>query len=125
MKSGILDRSRLAANALMVVLVAMNIFFSIQYTEGIRTENEEAQQQQEMLEQRLQTSRFMKLFIDTVLGTNGVISFEDRVRLENDIRALGDAQAVSVWEDFVASEDSATAQANAVRLMSYLSNKMI
>lgn len=125
MKSGILDRSRLAANALMVVLVAMNIFFSIQYTEGIRSESEEAAAQQEMLEQRLQTSKFMKLFIDTVLGTNGVISFEDRVRLENDIRALGDSQAVSVWEDFVASEDSATAQANAVRLMSYLSNKMI
>jgi hypothetical protein len=125
MKSGILDRSRLAANALMVVLVAMNIFFSIQYTEDIRSENEEAQQQQEMLEQRLETSRFMKLFIDTVLGTNGVISFEDRVKLENDIRALGDSQAIKVWEEFVASEDSVTAQANAVKLMSYLSNKMI
>ena len=125
MKSGILDRSRLAANLLMVILVAMNIFFSVQYTQDIKSESEEAQKQQELLEERLETSRFMKLFIDTVLGTNGVISFEDRVRLENDIRALGDSQAITVWEDFVASEDSETAQVNAVRLMSYLSNKMI
>jgi len=125
MQTGILDKSRLAANFLMVALVAMNIFFSIQYTEGIREESEKASTQAVELEQRLEIAQFMKLFIDTVLGTNGVISFDDRVKLENDIRSLGDQQAVLVWNDFVNSTDSEIAQANAVKLMSYLSNKMI
>lgn len=125
MKSGILDRSRLFANSLMVVLVGMNIFFSIQYTEGIREEGKQAEIEAMRIEERLQNSRFMKLFIDTVLGTNGVISFEDRVKLENDVRTLEDEQAINLWEAFVNSEDSEAAQKNAVRLMSYLSNKMI
>jgi|AntRauTorckE6833_2_1112554.scaffolds.fasta_scaffold12127_4 hypothetical protein len=125
MKAGILDRSRLLANFLMVALVAMNIWFSVQYTEGIRQEGKQADVEALRLEERLQNSRFMKTFIDTVLGTNGVISFEDRVKLENDIRTLDDDQAVQLWDSFVASEDSETAQENAVRLMSYLSNKMI
>lgn len=125
MQTGILDKSRLAANFLMVVLVAMNIFFSIQYTENVRENSREQTAQAEQLEQRLETAQFMKLFIDTVLGTNGVISFDDRVKLENDIRQLNDPKAITVWEDFVNSSDSELAQANAVRLMSYLSNKMI
>jgi len=125
MKAGILDRSKLVANFLLIALVAMNIFFSIQYTEGIREDGRQAEIEAMKLEERLENSKFMKLFIDTVLGTNGVISFEDRVRLENDIRTLGDSDAIRLWDSFVNSEDSETAQENAVRLMSYLSNKMI
>lgn len=125
MKSGILDRSRILANVLMVALVGMNIFFSVQYTEGIREEGKQAEIEAMRLEERLQNSRFMKLFIDTVLGTNGVISFDDRVKLENDVRTLEDENAIKLWDNFVNSSDSETAQENAVKLMSYLSNKMI
>jgi len=125
MNAGILDKSRILANFLMIALVAMNIFFSIQYTEGIREEGKQAEIDALRIEERLENSKFMKLFIDTVLGTNGVISFEDRVRLENDVRILADENAIRLWEDFVNSEDSETAQDNAVKLMSYLSNKMI
>lgn len=125
MKTGILDKSRLAANVLMVVLVAMNIFFSIQYTEEIRSKDEKAAQQEIETKERLKTSKFMKLFIDTVLGTSGVITFEDRVKLEADVRALGDPKITEAWEVFVESEDSAEAQVNAVKLMSLLSSKMI
>jgi hypothetical protein len=109
----------------MVVLVAMNIFFSVQYTEGVRTENAQAAQQEIETQERLKTSRFMKMFVDTVLGTNGVISFEDRVKLESDVRALGDANVTEAWETFVASQTPEEAQANAVKLMSLLSSKMI
>jgi hypothetical protein len=76
-------------------------------------------------EERLKTSRFMKLFVDKVLGTNGTISFDDRVKLESDIRSLGDQALVKQWDLFVASKDSDSAQKNAVTLMSLLSSKMI
>lgn len=125
MQTGIFDKTRLVANVLMLLLVALNIFFSIQYTENLRNETIKEEQALAKTEERLQTSRFMKFFIDKVLGTNGTISFEDRVKLEADIRGLGDQALLSQWEAFVSSTDSQTAQETAVRLMSMLASKMI
>ena len=40
MQTGIFDRTRLVANVLMLLLVGLNIFFGIQYTENMRREGE-------------------------------------------------------------------------------------
>ncbi len=125
MKTGIFDRTRMMANILMIILVGMNIFFSIQYTQGMKRDDKNLSEQTLKTEERIKISKFMKLFIDKVLGTSGTISFEDRVKLENDIRALGDKSLVDQWELFVNSKDSDSAQKNAVLLMSMLMNKMI
>ena len=125
MQTGIFDKTRLVANILMVLLVCLNIFFSIQYTQNIKTNDIQAEQELAKTEERLKTSRFMKFFIDKVLGTNGTISFEDRVKLESDIRGLGDQTLITQWESFVASTDSEDAQETAVKLMSMLASKMI
>jgi len=125
MQTGLFDKTRLLANTLMVVLVALNIFFSIQYTQNIKKQDEATIAESQKIEVRLQTAQFMKFFIDKVLGTNGTIAFEDRVKLEADIRALGDETLVKQWDTFVSSPDSETAQKSAVRLMSMLSNRMI
>lgn len=125
MQTGLFDKTRLLANTLMVLLVALNIFFSIQYTQNIRKQDEATIAESNKIEQRLQTAQFMKFFIDKVLGTNGTISFEDRVKLEADIRDLGDEVLVKQWTTFVSSADSTTAQQSAVKLMSMLANRMI
>lgn len=125
MQTGILDKTRLMANFLMLLLVGLNIFFSIQYTQNMKKDETKQAEERIKTEERIKVSRFMKLFIDKVLGTNGTISFEDRVRLESDVRALGDETLVKQWDLFVASTDSAVAQKNAVLLMSILMNKMI
>ena len=125
MKTGIFDRTRLFANVLMVVLVGMNIFFSIQYTQGMKRDDAKLAEETLKTEERIKVSKFMKLFIDKVLGTSGEISFEDRVKLESDIRSLNDKNLVDQWELFVNSKDSAGAQKNAVLLMSILMSKMI
>ncbi len=125
MKTGIFDKTRIMANILMLILVGMNIFFSIQYTQGIKRDDEKLAAETAKTEERIRISKFMKLFIDKVLGTSGTISFEDRVKLENDVRSLGDQTIVSQWEAFVGSKDSDSAQKNAVLLMSMLMNKMI
>ena len=124
-QSGILDRTRLVSNVLMLVLVAGNIFFSIQYTEGIKQQADAANQNVNKDATRIQTARFLKFFIDTVLNTQGTISFDDRVKLENDIRQIGDSNLTAQWTDFVNSKDSKIAQASAVKLMSMLTNKML
>jgi hypothetical protein len=125
MQTGLFDKTRLLANTLMVVLVALNIFFSIQYTQNIKKQDEATIAESNKIEQRLQTAQFMKFFIDKVLGTNGTISFEDRVKLESDIRNLGDETLVKQWDVFVGSPDSEAAQQSAVKLMSMLANRMI
>ena len=125
MKTGIFDRTRLFANVLMVTLVGMNIFFSIQYTQSIKRDDAKLTEESLKTEERIKISKLMKLFIDKVLGTSGEISFEDRLKLESDIRSLGDETLVTQWESFVNSKDSDTAQKNAVLFMSMLMNKMI
>lgn len=88
MQTGIFDKTRLVANILMLILVVLNIFFSIHYTQNVRTEGVKEEQELARTQERLQTSKFMKFFIDKVLGTNGTISFEDRVKLEADSEHL-------------------------------------
>lgn len=122
LESGILERTRIVSNVLMLVLLAGNIFFSVQYVSNINQTNS-AEEAKTAL--RYQTSHFLKFFIDTVLNTQGTISFDDRVKLENDLRQIHDADLTKQWETFVGSKNTKDAQANAVKLMSMLTNKML
>jgi len=124
-QSGVLDRTRLISNILMLVLLAGNIFFSIQYAENIKLEAERNAAVADNSSTRYQVSHFLQYFIDTVLNTQGTISFDDRVKLENDIRQIHDPALTAQWTAFVDSKDSKTAQANAVKLMSMLATKLL
>ena len=126
LQSGILDKSRLVSNILMLVLVAGNIFFSIQYTEGIKQQADQAASITDQSATRIQAARFMKEFVDIVLNTSqGAISYDDRVKLENDVRQIGDSAVTKQWVAFVNSANAKTAQNNAVVLMSMVTNKML
>ncbi len=125
MQTGIFDKTRLMANTLMIILVILNIFFTIQYTSNIKKEDAKQIAEAAKTDERLKVSRFMKLFIDKVLSTSGTITFEDRVKLESDVREIGDEAIIKQWEVFVSSKDSDSAQKSAVLLMSLLMNKMI
>lgn len=122
-ESGILDKTRFFSNFLLIVLVAGNIFFSIQYTESIK---QQGAAQTENTVVRVQASKLLKLFVDVVLNTEGkAISYDDRVALENDVRQMKDADIINQWNAFVASTDTKTAQQNAVKLMKLLTNKLL
>jgi len=125
LQSGILDKSRLVSNILMLVLVAGNIFFSIQYTENIKQQADQAASVVDTSGTRIKAARFMKEFVDIVLNTQGTISLDDRVKLENDVRQIGDSTITTQWMSFVNSKDAKTAQSNAVKLMSMVTNKML
>ncbi len=125
LKSGIIDKTRLVSNLLMLILVAGNIFFSIQYTEGIKQQADQAAATVDQDAARIQSARFLKEFIDIVLNTQGTIAFDDRVKLENDIRQIHDSNLTNQWNDFVNSKNAKAAQGSAVKLMSMLTNKML
>ena len=125
LESGILDRTRFTSNLLMLVLVASNIFFAVQYVNDIKQQANQQEVTDQATTTRIQISRFLKYFIDTVLNTKGSISMEDRIKLENDIRQIHDTDLIKLWDGFVASKDGKEAQVNAVKLMAMLSNKML
>ena len=125
LESGILDRTRFTSNLLMLVLVASNIFFAVQYVNDIKQQANQQEVTDQSTTARIQISRFLKYFIDTVLNTKGSISMEDRIKLENDIRQIHDTDLIKLWDGFVASKDGKEAQVNAVKLMAMLSNKML
>ena len=123
-QSGVLDRTRLVSNILMVVLVAGNLFFSIQYTESIKSQQT---QKQDTIGTNIQISRFLKLFVNVVLSSSEgkQVSTDERVQLENDVIQIGDPEIRAQWNSFVASTDSKTAQTNAIALMKLLTNKLL
>ncbi|MDB5259085.1 MAG: hypothetical protein JWO73_293 [Candidatus Taylorbacteria bacterium] len=123
--TGLLEKTRLMSNILMFLLLIGNIFFSVQYTERMKEQVFENQLTSQTEADRAQISHFLKFFIDTVINTQGTVSFDDRVKLENDIRQIHNPELTKQWEDFVGSKDSKTAQQNAVKLMSMLVGKMV
>lgn len=120
-----LEKSRLVSNVLMIILVVGNIFFSIQYMDSVKQQVNRDSVEEAKTTERLQTARFLKLFIDTVLNTKDTMSFENRVKLESDVRQLQDKAVTAQWDAFVNSKDGKLAQEAAVKLMSMLGSKMI
>ena len=123
-QSGILDRTRIVSNILMLLLVAGNIFFSIQYTQNILQNQDRTDQSIAQDNVRIQNARLLKLFIDVVLNTK-TISLEDRIKLENDMRQTHDADTIKLWDVYSTSKDGKSAQLAAVDLMVALANKML
>lgn len=68
---------------------------------------------------------FNSLFINKVLRTQGAVSTEDRLRLENAVFGTGDPQVVKQWQVFLASTTEQQAQSGALQLLNMLSNKII
>ena len=113
-ESGILDKTKLLSNLLLVVLLAGNIYLSIQF---INNAQKTITEDQTNVVIKIKAARFLKTFIDKVLNTQNAITFEDRVQLENEVLQLHDPVLTTAWNEFVASKTSKEGQTNAVNLM--------
>src|SRR3989338_2453905 len=56
--------------------------------------------------EQLRALNFMSDFVDLVLGSEEEIGFDDRLKLENEVRTLQDETILQTWKDFTASKDS-------------------
>jgi len=119
--SGILDKTKLFTNFLLVVLLAGNIYLSVQFIEGLK---KPVLEDQTNVTIQIKSARFLKTFINKVLNTQGAVSFEDRVQLENDILQIHDPVLTTSWKAFVESKTSKEAQTNAVKLMALLIDRV-
>ena len=122
-QSGVLEKTRLVSNLLLLVLLAGNLFFSIQYIYSIKADQVPVVDKgaQEVLQ--IKNSNFLKLFINKVVKANGTVTYEDRVQLENDVRQIHNPELTAQWELFVnSSKDPKKAEAAATDLMLILAD---
>jgi len=70
------------------------------------------------------TLRFANLFVDKLLSGQAEVSFEDRLELENSVRALNDQQIFVQWQKFTKSASQPDAQRNLGDLLKLLIKKI-
>ncbi|MFA6485974.1 MAG: hypothetical protein WCT40_01235 [Candidatus Magasanikbacteria bacterium] len=73
---------------------------------------------------QIQTVEFLKLFVKRVLKAQGEVDFETRLKLENAVRDLGDANVLAKWQAFVNSANEVDAQKNVKDLLEVLVDKI-
>lgn len=114
LQTGILDRTKIVSNVLLIVLLCGNIYFSVQYIYSLK-ETKTTDNQEQVT--RIQANGFLKLFIQKVLQTSGTITYNDRILLESDVVRLGDQGISIAWKAFVDSKTPTDAQTKAIDLM--------
>ncbi|HEY4493347.1 MAG TPA: hypothetical protein VJB98_01870 [Candidatus Paceibacterota bacterium] len=67
---------------------------------------------------------FLDDFVNLVLGSTTEISLEDRLRLENEVRALGDKEILATWQAFTEAPDDMVAQGQVIKLLRLLVAKL-
>ncbi len=67
---------------------------------------------------------FQKLFVSKVLTTQGNVSPEDRLKLEQAVVNTNDKDIQSAWQTFLASTTEAEAQQNVLTLLTLFANKL-
>ncbi len=108
--------------AAITILVAAVIFLSGQYYIALqRTKIAENtvltyQHSEKILD-------FTKLFIIKVLKSEGAVSFEDRLKLENTVRDINDKDIFDQWQKFTNSKTQIEAQIEVKNLLELLVNK--
>ena len=67
---------------------------------------------------------FTDLFIKKVLQSKGEVSFEDRLKLENAVREIGDENILNQWQKFTDSQNDDQAQEECKTLIAMLIGKI-
>jgi hypothetical protein len=67
---------------------------------------------------------FSKLFFEKVLQGTKIVSFDDRLQLENSVRALNDKEIFDSWEKFTGAKDQTEVQQDFYDLFGLLLKKI-
>ena len=121
-QSGVLEKTRLLSNLLMLILLAGNLYFSVQYIQNIQNEKAPVVDTGPADILKIKNANFLKLFINKVIKSNGTVSYDDRVQLENDVRQIHNVALTEQWTLFVNSKDPKKAEAAATDLMLMLAD---
>jgi hypothetical protein len=118
-------KNNLFGAIITIILLVGNIYFFSQYVSVNKQLQQIKDQSSGTVSIRSQASLALKEYLNIVLNIAGTTSSDDRIKLESDLRSLNDPVITQAWTDFLASKDSKTSQANAVKLIGLLENKML
>jgi hypothetical protein len=118
-----MDKKKIIIITIILILAAGNIILATRCYLGYR---EIQQARKAVEEQRLNTKiiNFLQVFIIKVLKAEKEVSFEDRLKLENTVRDLNNAEVLSQWEKFTSSKTEEIAQEEVKNLLDLLVRKM-
>lgn len=110
--------------AIIVILLAVIIFLIFQVVD-LSNNLKSARDFFKVQQMNTKTIDFTRIFIDKVLKANGEVSFEDRLRLENAVRDIGNKELLDQWTKFTGSKTEQEAQVEVKDLLNLLINNIV
>ena len=118
-----MSKQKLISIIIILILIAGNIFFAVQYFSAQEKFNEiKAIAENKSVNEK--ALNFTKLFIAEVLKAEGEVDFEARLKLENAVRDLNDEKILNQWQKFVNSQTEDSAQEEVKNLLEMLVYKI-
>jgi len=110
-------------NILITILIIGNVFFLFMY---VSSQLKLRETEQTVASQKInsQVLDFSELFFDKVLQGTKEVSFDDRLQLENAVRALNDKEIFDTWTKFTSAKDQAEVQRSFYNLFRLLFSKL-
>ncbi len=108
---------------IIVILVIISIFFGVMYVFSlVKLKNDE----NIITSQQANTKvlAFAELFLNKVLKGGKTVSFDDRLQLENSVRALNDKDIFDSWTKFTNAKDQNEVQQDFYNLFGLLLGKI-
>jgi len=103
-----------------ICLIGSNLFFTYRYF-SVTKELELTTEKQKI---NISVLYFTQLFMAKVLRGGEVVSFDDRLQLENAVRDLSDKEIFGSWEKFTKAKDQAEVQTDFYDLFDLLLKKI-
>lgn len=111
----------------VVGMVVANVLFGVnmlEYKAAAQKLSNKVSVQKNIIDNERELSDFFAFFITKVLVSNGDITFDDRLELENRVRRLGDEEVLERWERFTHAGTEAEAQEEVRGLLGVLAAMM-
>ena len=118
-----MTKQKLVAIIIVLLLIAANVFFALKYMQA-QKESDQYKADLSRTDANFPIIEFNQLFVDKVLRSEGEVSFETRLELENKVRNLNDMPMLDQWNKFVNAKDEAEAQKEVKKLLSLLAQRM-
>lgn len=111
----------------VIGLVAGNVLLglkTLEYKTDVQKLNKKISLQENTIKNERELSDFFAFFIAKILVSDGEITFDDRLELENRVRELGDEEILEHWSQFTHSADEAMAQEEVRILLNIIADKV-
>jgi len=108
--------SKITAIVIVVLLILCTLFFSGSWFLA----NKKLSLEMAKEKNRENILSFTSLFVSKVITANSVVSFEDRLKLENAVRSLNNKKIFDEWENLIAVKDQTHAQAELEKFLQVL-----